>query len=64
MADIIQAAKWMQEGRTVGRVSDDAEYVRFKYDGDWWAALEGDTEFEQGMLTLSDILADNWEIAE
>jgi len=56
MADIKQAAEWLQEGKIVHRVSEDADpTVRYKYDGDWFIAIEGDTEFEPGMITLSDI---------
>lgn len=65
MADIKQAARWLQEGLVVRRNSEDADpTVRYKYDGDWFVADEGDDEFEQGTITLSDILAEDWEILE
>jgi hypothetical protein len=48
MADIKKAAKWMQEGKVVRRVSEDADpTVRYMHDGgDWFVACEGETEFE------------------
>ena len=65
MADIKQAAEWLLDGLTVRRVSEDADpTVRFRYDGDWFVAYEGDAEFSDGMITLSDILAEDWEIDE
>ena len=65
MADIKQAAKWFQEGRICRRNSADADIcLRYKYDGDWFIAYEGESEFELGMLTVSDLLAEDWELAE
>ena len=63
MANIQQAAEWLREGKIVRRVGPDADStIRFMYDGDWWVAHLGDDEFEEGMITLSDILADDWAL--
>ena len=63
MADIKQAAKWMQEGKVVHRVSADADSsIRYMYNGDWFVADDLFPEFEVGIITLTDILAEDWEL--
>jgi hypothetical protein len=65
MADIKQAAKWLSEGKIVRRNSEFGDStVRYKYDGDWFVCYDGETEFEEGMISLSDLLTDDWEIAK
>lgn len=62
MANIRQAAVWLREGKVVRRNGPDADStVLYKYDGDWFVKYAEDDEFQQGMVTLSDILADDWE---
>ena len=65
MASIIQAAKWMQEGKTVTRkVYRGAEgTLKFHSDeNDSGTVLYGDGK-HVGMYT-DDLLADDWELAE
>jgi hypothetical protein len=65
VAKIQQAAEWLREGKIVRRVGPDADStVLFMYDGDWWVKYDGLDEFEEGMITLSDILAEDWELVE
>ena len=46
MADIKQAAEWLQEGKVVHRNSYDADpHVKYKYDGDWFVSYAGEDEF-------------------
>ena len=68
MADILQAAKWMQEGHKVVRASqrqlgckgNQASVVRCNEKG----LLYCPTCFKIVTLTLESILADDWEIEE
>jgi hypothetical protein len=63
MADIKQAVKWMQEGRTVQRVASRGRYwvspwepMRISYDV---SCSDGG----EHTLDFSDLLASDWEIA-
>ena len=63
MADIKQAAKWMQEGRTVKRSSTERYWCvpwephRFSYSV---CCADGG----EHTLDFSDLLADDWELAD
>jgi hypothetical protein len=61
MADIKQAAKWMQTGHQVF----DGKGFRFKTDADNDLILIGDKNcWEPAHIYASDILSEGWEIAE
>jgi hypothetical protein len=67
MADIQQAAEWMKEGKRVRRISERSlSYVyrmrptdgfpeMLTFMGEWT---------EKSILTVDDLLADDWEIAD
>jgi hypothetical protein len=59
MADIIQAAKWMNEGRRVTR--PDLGYATFAKDEYGFILLNGE---DRAYLEIEDVLATDWEIAE
>lgn len=63
MADIKQAALWMKEGKRVRRGPDSMPYraeLNFqKYRFGWIVDING----EDCYLTLTSLLADDWEIA-
>lgn len=64
MADVIQAAKWMQEGIEVIRISPDEEGYRYRIDEDnfvqrWKRTTGGWTLCN--VLTSGDLLANDWE---
>ena len=73
MADIKQAAKWMQEGRTVRRTSAFSlaiwrenytiEYADdpLKWDEDAREDANPD-DFEDAVFDCEDLLADDWEL--
>ena len=67
MADIQQAARWLDEGKKVTRpefktkgsfcANDTAGFI------EWESKRNTTTQFHD-MLTVDDLLADDWEIAE
>ena len=66
MADIKQAAKWMQEGKRVKRISFPRMYP-WEIDGDSnLSAIQSVMEdgYADSLLTTDDLLAEDWEIAE
>ena len=58
MADIKQAAKWMQEGKTVRR--EGANWAVRSIRGGYTVSPRGNTV----ACMVDDLLADDWEIAE
>ena len=61
MADIKQAAKWMQEGRRVKR-PDERDGVALRCRTNGW--LSRSAAGKNPALHVTDLLADDWEIAE
>ena len=64
MADIKQAAKWAEEGKRVRRPEmESTEWFALKLGCyfEWGSSEERNTE--GSLLEISDILADDWEIA-
>ena len=71
MADVKQAAKWMQEGKGVTRpvsefIADSGKRIRFVMtDLGFVECRDCCKDHEQKpMLVADDLLADDWEIAE
>jgi hypothetical protein len=60
MASIIQAAKWMQEGKGVIRPRYKPDLV-FRFDEDRCVVLCVRAE---AVMYIDDLLAEDWEIAE
>lgn len=60
MADVIQAAKWIREGKVVKR-------PHWLYAGRWDGVRESESKPGELMgritMSLEDLLADDWEIA-
>ena len=66
MADVKQAAKWMQEGKKLRRPEWYEGIIMFRQN---WAVvcLQQETEFEREKvlpILIDHLLADDWEIAE
>ena len=65
MADIKQAAKWMQEGKRVRRKGWlEEELYLYLPEGDDEAWAEHPSYHYTADYTMQDLLADDWEIAE
>ena len=65
MADIKQAAKWMQDGKTVRR--SDEPHRLWRNDGNGWLEIRGtgsDHLWRKEQWHNNDLLSDDWEIAE
>ena len=62
MADIKQAAKWMQEGQRVRRPSFFGDFAYIKGRGNSIDTIDHNPEDEP--LNITDLLADDWEIAK
>lgn len=75
MADIKQAAKWMNEGEEVRRpcygqavtvrATAVAEIIQPRDDAGGWIIFQHDGEpNSHNLLTIEDLFADDWEIAQ
>jgi hypothetical protein len=72
MADIKQAAKWMEEGKVVRRLEFKGKDVAFKsgpfgfihYCDFFRTSVDEDGHPWTVMLTVDDLLAEDWEIFE
>ena len=62
MADIRQAAKWMQEGYRVKRTCQ--RYDIYTHATDENAPIFHLGTFDTAVFILGDLMADDWEIAE
>jgi hypothetical protein len=56
MADIKQAAKWMEEGKKVIRTYNGWDKFVF------WESAGGSVYLDNDTLFLEDLIADDWEI--
>jgi hypothetical protein len=63
MANIQQAAKWMQEGRTVRRISNSYEFFTMT-SGLIMHERLGAHPLDTAVFSVDDLLADDWEIAD
>ncbi len=62
MADIKQAAKWMKEGKRVKRADWRAEFGTISTQGlIYW--LNDDSK-PKGYFSTTDLLADDWQLAD
>jgi hypothetical protein len=64
MANIQQAAKWMQEGKKVTRPAAFDCYIGLKWNGLLIAYDDEGTDFGSDVISADDLLAEDWEVVE
>ena len=64
MADIKQAAKWLQDGESIKRSAWEKLTIHEAADECGTLYICSDNDYERIYLDSEDLLADDWEIAE